>query len=150
MKYTQTCYWSPMALPKLTEDVIMNAFDWYEKTQTVADGALGPLSSMLFELFCTRDSLSPRLATGWPRPQGFRHMVLIQSGATEAGQLDDLAKQVVIDGAEHILGKGAKLDITANGIEDFHDPREVSRTPEFVREVRLIMTDLCRELRQTC
>jgi hypothetical protein len=125
MKYTQTCYWSAMALPKLTESVIMNAFDWYERTQTEAGGALAPFSSMLFELFCSSDSKSGRNASGWPRPLGFQHMVLIQSGALESGPLDNLSKKLVIDGAEDILGKGVKLDITANALEDFHDMRDV-------------------------
>jgi hypothetical protein len=115
-----------MALPKLNEDILMKAFAWYEKTQTVKDGALGPYSSLLFELFCTSDSKAGRLASAWPRPAGFKHMVLIQTGYPNTGPLNDFARDILLDGPKEILGRDAKLDVTANALEDFHDMKDVS------------------------
>jgi hypothetical protein len=128
MKYTQTCHWSGIALPKLTEDIIMNAFEWYNKTQTEGGGVVAPFSSMLFELFCTSDSKSGRHASAWPRPAGFQHLVLLQSGAAASGDADAMGKQLVIDGPDYVLGKDAPKHFVANAIEDFHDVRAVSVT----------------------
>lgn len=125
MKYTQTVFWNAMALPRLNESIIMNAFAWYDKTQTAGDGSIGPCSSMLFELFCVTDA-PDRSASGWPRPVGFKHMVLLGSGAPTIGPMHDLAKQLVIDGSKEVIGADAKLDVTPNALEDFHDPKDVS------------------------
>jgi hypothetical protein len=126
LKYAQTFHWNTMALPKLSEDILTKAFGWYEKIQTVADGALGPYASLVLELFCTSDSKAGRLSSGWPRPAGFKHMVLIQTGAPTTGELNDLSKQILRDGPKEILGPHAKLDVTTNALEEFHDMRAVS------------------------
>jgi hypothetical protein len=126
MKYTQTCYWSGIALPKLSEEIIMNAFGWYNKTQTEDGGAVAPFSSMLFELFCTTDSKSGRHASAWPRPKGFQHLVLLQSGAAGPGEADAAGKKLVLEGPDYVLGKGAPKHFVANALEDFHDVRAVS------------------------
>ncbi|KAF2432967.1 FAD-binding domain-containing protein [Tothia fuscella] len=124
LKYTQTMYWNPIALPKLTETILMNSFEWYGKTQTAAEGALRNSSNLLFELFCCTDAAN-RLASGWPRPVGFRHMVFLRAGAPTEGPLDDLAKNFVTEGPKEIFGPDARLEVTANGLEPFYDPKEV-------------------------
>ena len=53
-------------------------------------------------------------------------MVLLGTGAAQIGPLDDLARQLCMDGPKDILGAGLKLHITPNAIEDYHDMRDVS------------------------
>lgn len=123
--HTQTMYWNPILLPKLTESILMNAFGWYEKISTAGDGSIGPCSSLLFELFSVTDA-PDRLASAWPRPVGCKHMVLLGSGARSVGPMDDLAQKLVVGGSEEVLGKGVKLNVTPNALEAYHDSRDVS------------------------
>lgn len=129
----------------------MRSFDWYQKTQDVKDGALGPYTSLLFELFCTSDSKSGRFASAWPRPAGFRHMVLIQTGHLETGPLHDYALDLLLQGSKDILGPDAKQDITANAIEPFHNMRDVSILVFILQTASIdVFLGVWRELRQAC
>jgi len=82
---------------------------------------------LLFELFCARDSLTARTDSGWPRPVGFKHMVLLGAGTppTASAADDALAKRLVAGGARDIFGD-KQIDICPNSLEDYHDVEPVS------------------------
>jgi hypothetical protein len=125
-KGTATSYWSPIIIPKITEDVILKSFEWYEDA-TASSDAIKDGVYLLFELFSARDSLTARTDSGWPRPVGFRHMVLLGAGTSpRASAVDDaLAKRLVAGGAQYIFGDG-KIDIAPNAMEDYHSVEAVS------------------------
>ncbi|KIW07641.1 uncharacterized protein PV09_01584 [Verruconis gallopava] len=125
LTYTQTFYWTGIALARLSEDILMKSFEWYDECSMAANDSLGSYSSLVFELFCTSESKSGRLSSGWPRPPGFKHMILIQSGSPGRSAADDVARELAMQGPSFILGPSANRSSTANAIEDFHDVQEI-------------------------
>jgi hypothetical protein len=130
VKGKATSYWNPIALPNLTEDIIFKAFNWHDNGLSKGSPIKDSLY-LLFELFCTRDSLSGRTASAWPRPAGAKHVVLLGTGTKKGASVEEdaMAKQLCADGAAVVLGEKVKADIMPNAIEDFHDVEAVS--PQF-------------------
>jgi hypothetical protein len=110
----------------MTSEVITKSFEWYDKAAASAPAVKDNIY-LLFELFCCRDSLTPRTSSGWPRPKGFKHMVLLGAGvpSTASGEDDKLAKQLVAGGARDIFGEEGKFDICPNSLEDYHSVVDV-------------------------
>ena len=138
LRGTASNWWQPLALTTLTEEIVLNAFGWW-------DSMLGETSSvrdqgyLLFELFSCRDSLTGRGSSAWPRPVGYNQMVLLGAGcATGAGREElELAKRYVLEGPERILGKGAEPDIIPNAVEEFHDVKKIYGSHyEKLREIK--------------
>jgi hypothetical protein len=119
-----------MIIPHLTEEVIIKAFEWYFSLQTIGPEGSSVRESgyLIFELFCTRDSLTSRTDSAWPRPKGFRHQVLIGAGTRPgaSAEEDALAQKMVEDGPALVFGKGSKIDIIPNAAESFHSKEDVS------------------------
>jgi hypothetical protein len=116
-----------MVISKLTTDVILRSFAWYDELST-QPGSIKDNGYLIFELFCTTDSLTSRNDSAWPRPVGFKHMVLLGAGAHASASKaeNELAAKLLADGMEYVFGKGAKIDIVPNGVEEFHDTPGVS------------------------
>jgi hypothetical protein len=116
-----------MVVPKLTTEIILNAFSWYENVlaqpNDIKDNAY-----LLFELFCTRDSLTARTDSAWPRPVGFEHTLLLGAGTSSSAskEEDAIARKMVEEGMKAIFGVDKGIDIIPNAVEDFHDIPGVS------------------------
>jgi hypothetical protein len=119
-------YWSPIAFSKadpLTEAVILKAFKWWgtmgaEPTSVAENGYL------LFELFSCRDSLTGRHSSAWPRPPGYKHLMLMGTGCAKGGSQAEMAKaeEYIIEGSKQIMGKSiGEVDVVPNCLEVFHN-----------------------------
>lgn len=116
-----------MAVSKLTEEDVLRSFQWWEKVQSqptsVADHGY-----LLFELFSCRDNLVSRATSAWPRPLGFKHMLLIGAGCNPGSPKEDFetAKAFVKDDGPQILGTDAKnMMPIPNALESFHNMEKV-------------------------
>ena len=114
-----------MALSKITEEHVVRSFEWWDEVSrtgnTVAD-----FGYLLFELFSCRDNLVSRVSSAWPRPEGYKHMLLIGAGcAPNAGKDQNAQAKWFIEerGPKLILGEevAAKMIPVPNALEDFHD-----------------------------
>jgi len=125
-KGTATSYWSPIVIPELTEEIIVKSFDWYDKV-VATGGSIKDCGYLVFELFCTRDSLTSRIDSAWPRPSGFIHQLLLGAGSHPSGGAaeDAKAKQLVAEGTKDVFGPGVEVDIVPNAMEDFHDVKAI-------------------------
>lgn len=127
---TATCYFSPMVIPQLTEEVIVKSFEWYSNLQSAGHqgSSIRDCGYLVFELFCARDSLTSRADSAWPRPKGFKHQVLLGAGTRPgaSAEEDALAAKLVEDGTAFIFGEGTKIDIVPNAAESFHSVEAVS------------------------
>lgn len=138
-------YWSPMALTdsgedQLTDDVIVKSFEWWSE-MAEDPTSVGTSGWLLFELFSCKDSSTGRDSTGWPRPVGYKHMVLLGTGcaANSGEELRERARQYILDGPKKILGKPMQeVDIVPNGLEDFHNIERVYG--DHYEKLRLIKT----------
>jgi hypothetical protein len=120
-------YWTAMATSTVTQDIVTGSFAWWDRVQK-ENGSVANHGYLLFELFSCRDNLTSRASSAWPRPLGYRHMVLIGGGCDpDAPKTDrDTAKDLVKeDGPQMILGpEGAKTMMPIpNALEDFHDKK---------------------------
>lgn len=83
---------------------------------------------LLFELFSCRDSETGPHSNAWPRPKGFKHMVLLGTGCAP-GSTEEVrarARDYIIEGPEKILGKKmGEIDITPNGIDTYHSVERI-------------------------
>lgn len=115
-----------MAISKLTEEHVVNSFAWWDEVGASKVGTVGNNPNFLLELFSCRDNLTARASSAWPRPVGFKHMLLLGTGCDGEGTQEerDEAKRLIKDVApRQILGeKGAKeMIVIPNGVEGFHD-----------------------------
>jgi FAD/FMN-containing dehydrogenase len=123
----QSNFWTAMAIATLTEDMVLNALDWWATDNAQnKHGSVADHGYLLFELFSCRDNLTSRASSAWPRPLGFKHMVLIGSGCSADAPDRELqeAKRLVRDvGPAKVLGaEGARHMVPIpNAMEDFHD-----------------------------
>ncbi len=122
-------YWSPLAISTLSEEIILNAFDWWTSILDYPN-SVSQNNWLLFELFSCRDNLTGRHSSAWPRPVGYKHMVLLGTGAAKDASEDELrqAREKIIAGPKEILGEeeGSKVAIVPNGIfPEIHDLRQV-------------------------
>ena len=121
-------YWTPMALSVITEDIVEHSFDWWNKVQQ--EPSVSDFGYLLFELFSCRDNLTSRASSAWPRPQDYKHMVLIGAGCKPGAgkEANAAAKRLVKDdGPRGILGveKAEKMVPVPNALESFHDMKVV-------------------------
>jgi hypothetical protein len=125
-----------LIVPKLTTDVIIRSFAWHDQL-SAQPNSIKDNGYLLFELFCTTDSLTSRSGSAWPRPAGFKHLVLLGAGAhpSASDAENEVAAKLVADGMEFIFGKGVKIDVVPNAVEEFHDVPGVG----LVLQVFLIM-----------
>ena len=83
---------------------------------------------LLYELFSCTDNLTGRHSSAWPRPVGYKHMLLLGTGCApnSSKEVSDKAKKYIIEGPQKILGKSmGEVDIVPNGLEEFHDIERV-------------------------
>ena len=131
MKGQSSGYWTPMALAQITEDHVLNAVQWWNNNAEQGLGSVKDNGYLLFELFSCRDNLTSRGASAWPRPVGFKHMLLIGSGAGKQGSEEEIAdaRRWVKDvGPRMVLGgeEAAKEMLPIpNAIEDFFNLKKM-------------------------
>jgi hypothetical protein len=118
-------YWAPLALTssQLTEKIIMNAFHWWDSMLRL-DNSVKDHGYLLFELFSCRDSLTGRDSSAWPRPPGYKHMLLLGAGCAPSAPTAEaeLANEKVQSAAEEIFGeKGRDVGIVPNAMEGWND-----------------------------
>ncbi|KPI38969.1 uncharacterized protein AB675_4445 [Cyphellophora attinorum] len=127
----QSAFWTAMAIATLTEDMVLSALDWWATDNAQnKHGSVADQGYLLFELFSCRDNLTSQASSAWPRPLGFKHMVLIGSGCSADAPDSDLreAKRLVRDvGPAKILGAESAKHMVAipNAMEDFHDLKAI-------------------------
>ncbi|KAK5106680.1 hypothetical protein LTS08_000801 [Lithohypha guttulata] len=124
LRGTAECYWSPMALTneEMSESVILKSFEWWMSLQQEPN-SIADNDWLLFELFACKDNLNGRHSSAWPRPVGYKHMLLVGAGCAtgSTGELSNKAKQHVIDASMRILGKPlSETAVAPNAIEEFH------------------------------
>jgi hypothetical protein len=106
---------------------MLNAFDWHT-TISSHPGSIGKNAYLLFELFSVNKHLGHNSESGWPRPDWFRHTILMGAGcAKDAGKEEDLETQTLLrEGPRKVLGVDGKIVIPPTGMEEFHDPALVN------------------------
>jgi hypothetical protein len=122
----------------------LNAFAWYEKV-LAQPNSIKDNGYLLFELFCTTDSLTSRTDSGWPRPKGFEHLVLLGAGTypSASKEEDMLAKKMVEEGMMAVFGVDKGIGVVPNAIEDFHDVPAVSSVLCVILEVEVRANTFC-------
>lgn len=126
-----SCFWTPMALATVTEEQVVNSFEWWEDVAKSEHGSVADNGYLLFELFSCRDNLTSRATSGWPRPLGFKHMLLIGAGCKQdapASEYEEARRQIQDVAPEKILGsKQAVKEMIPipNAMEKFHDHQRI-------------------------
>ena len=122
------CIWWPMAAASLTEANVLKGFEWYAKSRA-AGGSVAGNVTLMYEL---RSSTTDHIAmddTAYPRMPGMRHVILLGTGADNdaSPEVRELAQKLLLEGPGMILNKenAVKSNVVPNGIEHFHDMREV-------------------------
>ena len=130
MRGTADSYWTGICLSPetpLTEVVILQAFRWWETILTEPD-SVSEYGYLLFELFSCRDNLNGRHSSAWPRPMGFKHLMLLGAGCKPNSPREqrERAKAYLINGPKQICGKAIdEVDIVPNVIEEFHSIEKI-------------------------
>lgn len=106
-----------------SEEIIIKSISWWE---TILDDptSVSKNGYLLYELFSCRDNLTGRHSSAWPRPVGYKHLMLLGTGCgpNEPKEVSDKAKQYLMEAPKKILGKLMnEVDIVPNALEDFHD-----------------------------
>ncbi len=123
-------YWTPIAFSQsdpLTEAVILKAFKWWS-TMAAEPTSVAENGYLLFELFSCRDSLTGRHSSAWPRPPGYKHLVLLGTGCRKDGSEAEMAKakEYIVGGPKQILNKSIdEVDVVPNCLEEFHNIERV-------------------------
>jgi hypothetical protein len=124
--------WAPIALTdagadQLTESVITKSVEWWTSMLNEPN-SIAENGWLLLELFSSRDSSTGRESNAWPRPVGFKHMVLLGSGCApdSTDTVREKALKYIIEGPEKILGKSmSEVDITPNAIDTYHSVEKI-------------------------
>jgi hypothetical protein len=134
IKGTGRGYWYPLGLPHLTEDIMMNAFEWHTEVSNVKS-SVGQNAYLLFELFSVNKHLGHNSESGWPRPAYFRHTILMGAGCGPDGdkEEEETAQRLLKAGPRRVIGVDAKIDIPPTGMESFHSLSAVGNTFHRVR-----------------
>lgn len=108
---------------QMSEEVVLKSFEWWtmlsKEPNSIADN-----DWLLFELFSCRDNLTGRNSSAWPRPEGYKHMLLIGAGCASGSseELGDKARKFIIEASDSILGVPINKTATVpNAIESFHN-----------------------------
>ena len=142
-------YWSPLAIPEMTEEVVVRSFEWFDKV-SAAEGSIKDNGYLIFEVMQkvrpaqTSNSIAisnsqiqttfnhsslTRASTAWPHPLGARHILLLGTGCRpDASESENkLARKLIMEGYDYIFEnrKIAETDFVPNTIEDFHDTKKV-------------------------
>ena len=130
LRGTAESYWTPVCLTgeqEISEEIIVRSFDWW--TSMLEDtSSVSKYGYLLYELFSCRDSLTGRQSSAWPRPVGYKHMMLLGAGCSpnETKEVSDKAKQYLVEAPEKIFDKSIKdVDVVPNALEDFHDVKKI-------------------------
>ena len=115
-----------MAAARLPEDYVLNAFKWYDKVRS-QKGSVSENIYLLYELrSTTTDTITPD-ETAYRRIPGMRHVLLLGTGTAKDAPAEELelAEKLLREGPDMILGKDVKHNVVPNGIEHFHNMRDV-------------------------
>ena len=122
--------------------MVLSAFEWWNDMLS-EPSSVKDQGYLVFELFSCRDNLAGRDSSAWPRPEGFKHMVLLGSGCLpkekkegEEGlmelEIDEeelaIAKRYIRDGPRRILGKRDDEDgvsVIPNAMEEWHNKKAI-------------------------
>lgn len=145
LRGTASNYWSAVALTgegelELTEDHLLKSFEWWQRL-AAEPSSCGDSAYLLYELFSCRDNETGRDSSAWPRPFGYRHMLLLGSGWGKDSPPEDerLARKYIIEGHQKILGKSVEnVIVVPNALEDFHNINMVYG--DHVEKLRTIKT----------
>jgi hypothetical protein len=113
---------------------MLNAFEWHTEVSS-HKSSIGQNAYLLFELFSVNKHLGDKSESGWPRPDYFRHTILMGAGCGKDADRseDEEAQRLLRAGPRKVIGVDARLDIPPTGMEEFHDPTLVSdESPELV------------------
>lgn len=123
----------------MTEDVILKSFEWWTSIQDEPN-SIAENGCLVLELFSCRDNLTGRDSSAWPRPEGFKHMILLGSGCApnSSKEISEKARKYIIDAHDQILGKSARdTDVCPNAFEEFHSiPKNYGDNYEKLRKVK--------------
>ena len=132
LRGTASNYWSAIALTdsgehQMTEEHIIKSFEWWNKVAS-DPSTVGDNSWLLFELFSCCDNLTGRTSSAWPRPVGYKHMLLLGTGWGLNGPSGDqaIARKYIVDAHQEIIGTSVEEVVAVpNGLEDFHNVKIV-------------------------
>lgn len=111
----------------MTLEIILNSFEWW-LSMCKEPNSISKHGWVFFELFSCCDNLTGRNSSAWPRPVGFKHMLLLGAGCDPNSdpELNEKVKEYIINGPKVILHKPMNVaTIMPNGIEDFHDVEKI-------------------------
>lgn len=126
LRGTAVSFWAPICLTgedEISQDVIVRSFDWWA-SMLGEQTSVSNYGYLLYELFSCRDNLTGCESSAWPRPVGYKHMMLLGAGCApnETEEVSDTARQYLLDAPKKILGRPmGEVDIVPNALEDFHD-----------------------------
>lgn len=111
----------------MTEDVLVKSFDWW--TSILQEpGSLANFGFLVLELFATKDNLTGRFSSAWPRPEGFKYEMLLGTGCAPNSDevVIDRAKELMMEAPEKILGKPmGEIDAIPNVPEYYNDVEKI-------------------------
>ncbi|KAI1245047.1 hypothetical protein MGN70_011935 [Eutypa lata] len=127
MRGTQNIVYAPMAVAELPQETVSRTIEWYE---SIEDQEIQKNTFIAFEYFLNTDCLSGNVSIAWPRPRGFKHLMLLVVGAPAPGSPAQLQTQreLTISAPSQILGSKARAnEVTPNpaGLENYHNKRAV-------------------------
>lgn len=116
--------------------------------QSNPDSSIAQNAWLLFELFTCRDNLSGRHSSVWPRPEGFKHIVLLDTGCAKdsSQEVRDRAKEYILEGPRKMLGKElTEIDTVPAGLDTYHNIERIYG--EHYEKLRQIKTQVDPENR---
>ncbi|PLB44948.1 FAD-binding domain-containing protein [Aspergillus steynii IBT 23096] len=118
-------FWAPLLVKEMSAETIVKTVKWSEEIREL-DESLGDCTYIIFELLSSREPGGPISNCAWPRPAGFKHILLLGTGCPgDSGPVKEkLARDLACQAAYRVLGEGADFHYLPNGFEDFHDARK--------------------------
>ncbi|RDW76312.1 FAD-binding oxidoreductase [Aspergillus mulundensis] len=147
VKGTMKQFWQPLMLSDISQETVIKAVQWFEEIKDV-DPSFGECTYLIFELLSSvgviqqfqqvsdtkrpslqkqRDQAGGAASSAWPRQDGLKHILLLGTGCpSDAGPYKEkLARDLAIEAPSRVLGDNARFQVLPNGLEEYHDRREV-------------------------
>ena len=115
-----------MPATHLTEQMVLGAFRWYDMVRSHG-GSISENIYLLFELRSTTTDTLTSGDTAYPRKPGMRHVLLLGTGTSKDAPTEELeaAEKLLRKGPGLIFGDDIEINTVPNGIEHFHDIRQI-------------------------
>ena len=99
-------YSTAFMVSTMTEDIVLRAVEWYEKT-FAAPGSVGNTGQLLLEVNSVAPLKSSPTDAAWPRPADLRHIIRLKAGCSPSTAEEEFrwAQALIKNAPEDILGR---------------------------------------------